>query len=418
MDNVQISAHKSKKQLMAEYEERRTITLWNRPLTTSYYFLLECTYRLARLFHKVLRYKMLTFLSSMVLIGYYFLRSAPGPHQAGPFIAQVTMSAYICQSLDFPEPPYPDQIICPPSVNGSTSNVSFYSVIRKVQAEAMFWGLGTAIGELPPYFMARTSRLSGEIQDEVIELSSDFSPSSSDADGDSIPLVKKSEREMTLLQNVELFLQRLITRAGFIGILLCASFIGAVILVYFYVTSDKMCLRPHNLARNFPKYDDGNSYNHVPNPLFDFAGMTCGHFLVPFSTFFGATLIGKAIIKTHIQTFFVILMSSEDHIEMMVHLLGKIPVFGANLQQPFLEYLQHQKDKLLNKVITTKTSWIQSVVQTAVTVAMIIFAISLVNAMAQNCHRRMCQRGQADVTVMEKNSSSRTEIANGGLKED
>lgn len=49
------------------------------------------------------------------------------------------MSAYICQSLDFPEPPYPDQIICPTSVNGSTSDVSFYSIIRKVQAEAMFW---------------------------------------------------------------------------------------------------------------------------------------------------------------------------------------------------------------------------------------------------------------------------------------
>ncbi|VDL45905.1 unnamed protein product [Hymenolepis diminuta] len=260
MDNIQLSAHKSKKQLMAEYEDRRTITLWNRPLTTSYYFLVECTYRIARLFHKILRYKMLTFLSTLVLIGYYFLRSAPGPHQAtityldknvlwyswwvflgflsscgfgsglhtfvlylGPFIAQVTMSAYICQSLDFPEPPYPDQIICPTGVNGSTSDVSFYSIIRKVQAEAMFWGLGTAIGELPPYFMARTSRLTGEIQDEVIELSSDFSPSSSDADGDSIPLVKKSEKEMTLLQNVELFLQRLITRAGFIGILLCAS---------------------------------------------------------------------------------------------------------------------------------------------------------------------------------------------------
>ncbi len=39
----------------------------------------------------------------------------------------------------------------------------------------------------------------------------------------------------------------------------------------------------------------------VPNPLFDLAGITCGHFLVPFWTFFGATLIGKAIIKVHIQ---------------------------------------------------------------------------------------------------------------------
>jgi len=39
----------------------------------------------------------------------------------------------------------------------------------------------------------------------------------------------------------------------------------------------------------------------IPNPLFDLAGITCGHFLVPFGTFFGATLIGKAIIKMHIQ---------------------------------------------------------------------------------------------------------------------
>lgn len=39
----------------------------------------------------------------------------------------------------------------------------------------------------------------------------------------------------------------------------------------------------------------------IPNPLFDLAGITCGHFLVPFWTFFGATVIGKAIIKMHIQ---------------------------------------------------------------------------------------------------------------------
>jgi len=38
-----------------------------------------------------------------------------------------------------------------------------------------------------------------------------------------------------------------------------------------------------------------------PNPLFDVAGILCGHFLVPFGTFFGATLIGKSLIKNSIQ---------------------------------------------------------------------------------------------------------------------
>ena len=42
-------------------------------------------------------------------------------------------------------------------------------------------------------------------------------------------------------------------------------------------------------------------YAQIPNPLFDLAGITCGHFLVPFWTFFGATMIGKAVIKMHIQ---------------------------------------------------------------------------------------------------------------------
>jgi hypothetical protein len=39
----------------------------------------------------------------------------------------------------------------------------------------------------------------------------------------------------------------------------------------------------------------------IPNPLFDLAGICCGHFLIPFWTFFGATAIGKAVIKVHIQ---------------------------------------------------------------------------------------------------------------------
>ncbi|GKV42761.1 hypothetical protein SLEP1_g50134 [Rubroshorea leprosula] len=44
----------------------------------------------------------------------------------------------------------------------------------------------------------------------------------------------------------------------------------------------------------------------VPNPLFDLAGIMCGQFGIPFWKFFLATLLGKAIIKTHIQTAFII----------------------------------------------------------------------------------------------------------------
>ena len=34
-----------------------------------------------------------------------------------------------------------------------------------------------------------------------------------------------------------------------------------------------------------------------PNALFDLCGICCGHFLMPFWQFFGATLMGKAFVK-------------------------------------------------------------------------------------------------------------------------
>jgi len=50
----------------------------------------------------------------------------------------------------------------------------------------------------------------------------------------------------------------------------------------------------------------------VPNPLFDMAGLMCGHFQVAFSTFFLATLIGKAFNKVSIQVCFIILGFSKQ----------------------------------------------------------------------------------------------------------
>lgn len=50
----------------------------------------------------------------------------------------------------------------------------------------------------------------------------------------------------------------------------------------------------------------------VPNPLFDLAGLTCGHFGIPFSTFFLATALGKGVIKTTLQSVFYTLFFRES----------------------------------------------------------------------------------------------------------
>ena len=46
-----------------------------------------------------------------------------------------------------------NRIICPSS--SEKNAVSLWSIAAKVRWEAIVWGVGTAIGELPPYFMAR-----------------------------------------------------------------------------------------------------------------------------------------------------------------------------------------------------------------------------------------------------------------------
>lgn len=118
------------------------------------------------------------------------------------------------------------------------------------------WGFGTALGELPPFFMARAAKLSGQdIDDE------EYNEYRAYIDGN-----KSAEDVDGIFTKFKIRLEKImeygIKKIGFFGILAAAS---------------------------------------IPNPLFDLAGITCGVFLIPFWTFFGATVIGKAIIKMHLQ---------------------------------------------------------------------------------------------------------------------
>ena len=79
----------------------------------------------------------------------------------GPFIARVTLAAYECGTTDFPEPPYPNEVNCPEETTGD-GEVTIWMIMAKVRFPAMCWGAGTALGELPPYFMARAARLTGK----------------------------------------------------------------------------------------------------------------------------------------------------------------------------------------------------------------------------------------------------------------
>ncbi|XP_005141761.2 vacuole membrane protein 1 [Melopsittacus undulatus] len=359
-------------------EERLNIVLWRQPLVTLQYFFLETlinlkewtiklwhrrsilvafllmlavlttTYYIEGTHQQYVRYMEKKFFWCAYWVGLGILSSVglgTGLHTfllyLGPHIASVTLAAYECNSVNFPEPPYPDQIICPDEET-TEGSISLWAIISKVRLEACMWGAGTAIGELPPYFMARAARLSGAEPDD--EEYQEFEE-----------MLEHAETAQDFASRAKLAVQNLVQKVGFFGILACAS---------------------------------------IPNPLFDLAGITCGHFLVPFWTFFGATLIGKAVIKMHIQKLFVIITFSKHIVEQMVSLIGAIPSVGPSLQKPFQEYLEAQRIKLHHRSDTgvpQGENWLSWMFEKLVIVMVCYFILSIINSMAQSYAKRLQQ---------------------------
>lgn len=93
--------------------------------------------------------------------------------------------------------------------------MSIFTIMSKVRLEAMCWGAGTALGELPPYFMARAARLSGydpddETETELKEL-------------EDLERKLKNKEQMTIMEKLKVGVEQVVERVGFLGILACAS---------------------------------------------------------------------------------------------------------------------------------------------------------------------------------------------------
>ena len=48
--------------------------------------------------------------------------------------------------------------------------IGFFTIYWAVFLEAFLWGAGTAIGELPPYFVARAASVAGGIDEELEDI--------------------------------------------------------------------------------------------------------------------------------------------------------------------------------------------------------------------------------------------------------
>lgn len=103
-----------------------------------------------------------------------FIGSGSGLHTfvlyLGPHIAFFTIKAMQCGRIDLKSAPYDTiQLKRGPSwldkdcsefgpplfQTGHGSRVPLSKILPQVQMEAILWGAGTALGELPPYFISR-----------------------------------------------------------------------------------------------------------------------------------------------------------------------------------------------------------------------------------------------------------------------
>ena len=56
------------------------------------------------------------------------------------------------------------------AVPDSQVTIGFFAIYWAVFFEAFLWGAGTAIGELPPYFVARAASVAGGMDDELEDI--------------------------------------------------------------------------------------------------------------------------------------------------------------------------------------------------------------------------------------------------------
>jgi vacuole membrane protein 1 len=125
---------------------------------------------------------------------------------------------------------------------------------RELYYPVGMWALGTALGELPPYYVARTVRLNSIKNKEQMTTMND-------------------QFESGIMNNMQRYMETIIKKWNFWGILFFASY---------------------------------------PNALFDLCGMVSGHYLVPCSVFLSATIIGKVLIKANLQLHLLVLATFAD----------------------------------------------------------------------------------------------------------
>ena len=169
---------------------------------------------------------------------------------------------------------------------------TFVALFLKAIGPAVLWGAGTAIGEIPPYLISLAAAQAGEVDEEY---------EAAQAEAQS----KGGSWWRRAVGKAGVYMEEVVKKYGFVGILLMSAW---------------------------------------PNAAFDMCGICAGHFQMPFWHFFGATLIGKAVIKVSGQVCVLLLVGSHASRALAVAAVDRL---AANVGLPLVG---HTIDELLQKM--------------------------------------------------------------------
>ncbi len=196
-----------------------------------------------------------------------------------PHIIKVCLAAQTCKTLDFESNSNmwfrsPKNLFKCPILTPESSPVTFFGIWQKIILVCFLQAVGTVIGEIPPYWMTRAARLA------AIQAGED--------DSNEVPEELEGKSTYSWINKGKAWMISFLNTHGFYGVLFMASY---------------------------------------PNIAFDLCGICCGHFLMPFSTFFTATFLG-----THFFTHLYVLTYS---------LIYSLARESNNTQWISINYLRH-----------------------------------------------------------------------------
>lgn len=266
-----------------------------------------------------------------------------------PHIIKTCFVAQSCNSLNFESLTdiwfqSPPQLFKCRAPSEPTPHVTVFNCwYHKVILVCFLYSAGTAIGEIPPYWMTKSARLAA-IEANNASLNSNMngghifgngsgneSNSSSFDNGGASGNGNGSNSSGATIGNTDLppdellethdadhrgyidwmkvWMVHFLQKHGFYGVLLLASF---------------------------------------PNILFDVCGICCGYFLMPFHTFFAATFIGKAVVRNSYQSVLYVVLCSEKHLREFIRLLQWLTPVRWKLHSTIKVVLEDMRNSFQN----------------------------------------------------------------------